>query len=106
MRGCQADVLEALLQGKQRVVLVTEYIYTFDNISFVKIVIDSNIIVTFTGKQQLLVDEDSRLAAASVVGIGNPPPFPPLPPFSYSPASPSSLLPPPLPPQLPSPLPR
>ena len=44
MRGCHADVLQALLQGKQ----------------------------------QLLVDEDSRLAAASVVGIGtSPPPIPP-----------------------------
>jgi len=49
MRGCHADVLQALLQGKQ----------------------------------QLLVDEDSRLAAASVVGIGtSPPPNPPSPPPS------------------------
>lgn len=40
MRGCQADTLQALLRGKQ----------------------------------QLLVDESSRLAAASVVGIGKSPP--------------------------------
>ena len=56
MRGCKADVLQALLQGKQL----------------------------------LLIDEDSRLAAASVVGIGtsptpSPPPLPHAPPPGNSP---------------------
>ena len=44
------------------------------------------IVIIFTsGKQQMLVEEDSRLAAASVVGIGRtlpPPPPPPLSPTS------------------------
>ena len=58
MRGCEANILQALLQGKRRLFICT-------CVHFI-------IIIFTSGKQQMLVEEDSRLAAASVVGIGSP----------------------------------
>jgi hypothetical protein len=65
MRGCEANILQALLQGKRRLFICT-------CVHFI-------IIIFTSGKQQMLVEEDSRLAAASVVGIGGPPSPPPPP---------------------------
>ncbi len=93
MRGCQSDVLQALLLGKLRGIIMIAVCFFAAVMNFiVEIFVGTMmcfiIIVTVdtTGNQQLLTDEDSRLAAASVVGIGSPSPaVPPPPPSNHLP---------------------